>query len=105
MPVLANPTNYYRILVSTFGNRFQAELSQESVPIGSLSAVDSTYRSGVSGVFAFSNTDAGAVDARFDFYQAAVPEPSTYLLLAFGFAGFGLVHLHRHHKRNRKRNG
>ena len=56
-------------------------------PVGGVQVLDSTYCSGVTGFYLFSNTGDGAADATFDnFLAGEVPEPSTWTLLAFGGA-------------------
>ena len=68
--------------------------SEEGVlgqPLSSISANDSTYASGYSGVITFDNTDGYSIgtNATFDNYAQGVPEPGGLVVLAavIGCAG------------------
>jgi hypothetical protein len=84
----------YRMTFTGTGTTLTATLFNltDNILVSTISGVDATYSSGVSGVFAFDSTSPAAnkaVDATFDNYQASVPEPASVGLLLLG--GIGLL--------------
>jgi hypothetical protein len=85
--VTLDPSKSYRILFTGVGANLTAslfDLSSQTVPVATVTANDSTYTSGFSGVIASANlgTPTSAVDVTFDnlLIAAAVPEPSPFVL-------------------------
>jgi hypothetical protein len=92
--VTLDPTRSYRIRFSGVGANLTAslfDLSAPGVAVATVTATDTTYTSGFSGVIASANlgTPTSAVDVTFDnLLIASVPEPSALVLGTTAVAAF-----------------
>jgi len=93
VPLTYNPATQYRAFFHAVGTTLSAEIydiNNLATPLASISGTDTTYSSGINGVFVFANTTNAGATARatFDNYFTAdaIPEPA-----AAGLAGLGLL--------------
>jgi hypothetical protein len=81
----------YRMTFSGQGNVFTTQIYNltDNILLSTISGSDGLYASGTSGVFAFDGSDAAnrTVDATFDNYLSAVPEPASTGMLIVGAVG------------------
>jgi hypothetical protein len=95
--VLLDVNADYRLIFSGDGSSLSGRLFNLTDlvnPIATINAVDSTYSSGVSGLFVFDGSPTGnqTATAVFDNYVSAIPEPASLSILGIGF---GLVAVRR----------
>lgn len=95
-PLLLDPSRFYVLRFECLGNVLSGlvyDPSVQSSPILVIQALDNKYGQGIPGIYLFSNSGNGTVDATFDNYAALsrVPEPSTLILGGLGSIVFFLA--------------
>ena len=98
--VLLDPSKDYLFSFSGIGEGLNGRVFETSDlvnAVGSARILDSSYSTGINGLFVMSNTGSGTADATFDRFETGiVPEPSTItLLLLWCAAGVFYVALRR----------
>jgi hypothetical protein len=84
----------YTFTLSIVGSLLSGEVREVGGPVvAHQTAIDATYASGFSGLFAFSQNPAPPTDVTWDNFKSQVPEPATTLLVAMG--GIGLAGFRR----------
>ncbi len=88
-PVTISIANDYRIRFTGDGSSLAGQLydlAAPTIPIASVSFTDTTYASGVPGVFVYDGSGTGntTATATFDNFSASVPEPSGLLWTLLG---------------------
>jgi hypothetical protein len=90
-PVALDASMSYRFLFDVYDSSISGLVFSSSDPVNPIARagrIDSTYSFGVPGLFVRSDTGVGTADATLDnFSIAAVPEPSTIVLLSAGALG------------------
>ena len=91
--VTLDPTKDYTFTLSIVGSLLTGQVREVGGPIVAYqTAIDATYASGSSGLFAYSQNPAPTTDVTWDNFQSlGVPEPATTLLLPLGIMGFTLL--------------
>ncbi len=102
-PFLVGPDFDYRLVFAGYGSTLRGEvfdLANPSVSLATVSATDTLYTSGNSGLLAwsFGGVGAGPVDVTFDNYFATVPEPSTVAVGVLGMLGLILFRGEKHRR-------
>jgi hypothetical protein len=100
--VTLDPTKDYTFTLSVVGSLLSGQVREIGGPIVAYqTAIDATYASGFSGLFAFSQVPLPPTDVTWDNFQSlGVPEPATSLLVALG--SMGLAVMGRGYRRPRK---
>jgi hypothetical protein len=91
--VTLDPNKDYRFVLSVLGSQLHGQVFEiGGGMVAERFATDSTYASGFSGLFAYSQNPIPPVDVTWDNFSTQVPEPASCLLIAFGAA---LISLNR----------
>jgi hypothetical protein len=85
--VTLDPSKDYRFTLNVTGNQLHGQVFEiGGGMVAEHFASDSTYASGFSGLFAYSQNPIPPVDVTWDNFSAQVPEPASCLLVALGAA-------------------
>jgi len=91
--VTLDPNKDYTLTLSVVGSLLSGQVREVGGPIVAYqTAIDATYASGFSGLFAFSQVPVPPTDVTWDNFQSlTVPEPATSLLVALGIIGLTVL--------------
>ena len=101
-----DPATHYHFSFGAAGRVLSGDVVDDlHRPVGFVQSLDTTYSSGATGFYLFSNTNDGTVDATFDNYFAGeVPEPSIWSLLVLGGTGLACSAVRKRRSRPAERN-
>jgi hypothetical protein len=93
--VTLDPARDYRFVLEIAGNQLHGQVFDiaAATMVAERFALDNTYTTGFSGLFAYSQTPLPDVDVTWDNFEvreAAVPEPGTALLVGLGAAAMSM---------------